>query len=54
MSETTREQIIHNAAMKVMAEAGVAIHNDRAVEILKDNGIRVENNVAYFTEEQVL
>nr|AHF23959.1 trimethylamine methyltransferase [uncultured bacterium Contig19] len=54
MSELTREQIIHNAAMKVMEEAGVAIHNDRAIEILQANGIRVEDRVAYFTEEQVL
>ena len=54
MSELTREQIIHNAAMKVMAEAGVGVHNDRAIEILKENGIRVEGRVAYFTEEQVL
>ena len=54
MSELIREQVIHNAAMKVMAEAGVAIHNDRAIEILKANGIRVEDRVAYFTEEQVM
>ena len=54
MAELTREQIIHKAAMKVMEEAGVGIHNDRALEILKENGIRVEGHVAYFTEEQVM
>ncbi|MBQ9067735.1 MAG: trimethylamine methyltransferase family protein [Eggerthellaceae bacterium] len=54
MSEKTREQIIHEAAMKVMEEAGVAIHNEKALQILADNGIRTEGSVAFFTEEQVM
>ncbi len=54
MSEKSREQIIHEAAMKVMAQAGVAIHNERALDVLRQNGIRVEGHVAYFTEDQVM
>ncbi len=50
----TREQLIHNAAMEIMAEVGVKIHNEKAAQILADNGIRVENSIAYFTEEQVM
>ena len=49
----SQEQLIHEAAMKIMETTGVAIVNEKAVEILKANGIRVEDNVAYFTEEQV-
>lgn len=50
----SREQMIHQAAMEIMQEVGVRIHNEKAVEILKSNGIRVEGNTAFFTEEQVM
>lgn len=50
----TREQMIHKAAMEIMAEVGVKIHNEKAVVIFKENGIRVEGDIAYFTEEQVM
>lgn len=49
----TREQKIHNAAMEILRDTGVAFHNDRAIEILKEHGIRVEGKIAYFTEDQV-
>ena len=48
-----REQIIHNAAMEILREIGVKIHNKKAVEIFKNNGIKVVDNTAYFTEEQI-
>ena len=38
----TREQMIHQAAMEIMAEVGVKIHNEKAIAIFKENGIRVE------------
>lgn len=50
----SREQMIHQAAMEIMREVGVRIHNEKAVEILKSNGIRIEGNTAFFTEEQVM
>lgn len=50
----SREQMIHDAAMKIMANVGVRIHNEKAIEIYKENGIRVDGNIAYFTEEQVM
>ena len=49
-----REQMIHDAAMEIMRDVGVNIHNAKAVEILKENGIKVEGKTAYFTEEQVM
>lgn len=51
----SKEQMIHEAAMELMQEVGVGVHNERAVGILKQNGIRVDDdNIAYFTEEQVM
>lgn len=50
----SREQMIHDAAMKIMAEVGIRFHNKKAVEILKQNGIKVEGDCAFFTEEQVM
>lgn len=50
----TREQMIHQAAMEIMQEVGIRIHNEKAIGILKENGIKVEGNIAYFTEEQVM
>ena len=50
----TREQMIHNAAMEILRDTGVAFHNEKSIGILKKNGIRVEDQVAYFTEEQVM
>lgn len=50
----TRAKLIHNAAMKIMGDIGVRIHNDKALEIFKANGIKTEGNTAFFTEEQVM
>ncbi|HCT92699.1 MAG TPA: trimethylamine methyltransferase [Lachnospiraceae bacterium] len=50
----SREQLIHDAAMEIMRDVGVKIYNGKAVQILKDHGIRVEGDTAYFTEEQVM
>ena len=50
----SREQMIHEATMKIMETIGVRIHNEKSIEIYKKNGIKVEGNIAYFTEEQVM
>lgn len=50
----TREQMIHNAAMEIMRDVGVRIHNEKAAAILKDHGIKMEGDTAFFTEEQVM
>ena len=54
MTEEKKIQMIHQATMEIMQDVGVRIHNERAIQIFKDNGIRVEGNIAYFTEEQVM
>lgn len=50
----SREQMIHAAAMEILRDVGVKFHNDEACEILVKNGIRVQDNIAYFTEEQLM
>lgn len=50
----TREQQIHNATMEILQEVGVKFYNPQAQAILQENGIRVENDTAFFTEEQVM
>ncbi len=47
-------QKIHEASMRIMSRTGVKFHHPDAVAILKENGIRMEGNIAFFTEEQVM
>ena len=42
---------IHEASMKILEKTGVKFHHPDAVKVLKDHGIRMEGNVAHFTEE---
>lgn len=54
MSTTiSTEQAIHNAAMKILSQIGVQIHNEEALQVYKDHGIRTEGNTVFFTEDQV-
>ena len=49
-----RLQKIHEASMRMLEKTGMKYHNPKAIEILKANGLRVEGNVAYFTEDQLM
>ncbi|MEG0875149.1 MAG: trimethylamine methyltransferase family protein [Clostridiales bacterium] len=51
---TEKLQKLHEASMAMLERTGMKFHHPEAIEILKENGIRVEENVAYFTEEQVM
>lgn len=50
----SREQMIHDAAMEIMAEVGIRINNEKAMEIFKKNGLKVEGEIVFFTEEEVM
>lgn len=41
MTMKSKEQMIHEAAMEILQDVGVVFHNDEAVRVLKENGIRV-------------
>lgn len=50
----SKEQLIHDAAMKILHEVGIKFHNEEARGILIAHGIRVEDDIAFFTEDQVM
>lgn len=50
----SREQMIHDAAMEILRDVGVKFHNEEARAILSRNGVRIEEDIAFFTEEQVM
>jgi trimethylamine--corrinoid protein Co-methyltransferase len=50
----SREQMIHDAAMEIMAEVGIRVNNVKAIEIFKKNGLRVEGEIVFFTEDEVM
>lgn len=45
---------IHQASVKILERTGMRFLHPDAVRILKENGIRVEGDRAYFTEEQLM
>ncbi|MBQ2764123.1 MAG: trimethylamine methyltransferase family protein [Firmicutes bacterium] len=47
-------QKIHEASMEMLEKVGMKFHHPEAVEILKAHGIRMEGNVAHFTEDQLM
>ena len=47
-------QKIHEATMRILEKTGVKFHHPDAVKVLQENGIRMEGDVAFFTEEQIM
>lgn len=45
---------IHEASMKILETTGMKFYHPDAIQILRENGIRVQGNVAYFTEAQIM
>lgn len=45
---------IHRGSMEILERTGMKFHHPDAVRVLKEHGIRVEGNVAYFTEKQIM
>ena len=45
---------IHKNTMRILEEIGIAFHSEEVLNLLRENGIRVEGNRAYFTEKQVM
>ncbi|WDP87838.1 MAG: trimethylamine methyltransferase family protein [Desulfobacter sp.] len=52
----TKEQIniIHNAAMRILKETGVAFKLAEAIDTFKAHGFKVDGDTVYFEESQVL
>lgn len=45
---------IHKASMEILEQCGVMFHHPQVLEAIKQNGVRVEGNKAFFTEQQVM
>ena len=45
---------IHRASMEIAEKTGVKYHSADAQDILRGHGIKVEDGVAYFTEDQLM
>lgn len=56
--EAARDQqiveLIHKNTLRILEEIGIAFLSDSALDLLRQNGVRVEGNRAYFTEKQVM
>ena len=53
---SVRENVkkIHDASMRILQETGMRFYHRDAIKVLKEQGIRVERDIAYFTEEQIM
>ena len=45
---------IHNAAMEILRDIGVAFHDPEALEIFKENGFKVDGKTIFFKEKQIM
>lgn len=45
---------IHSAAMEILEKTGIEFQLEKAVALFKRHGFRVDGNVVFFTEEQVM
>ena len=50
----SRERMIHDAAMEIMREVGIRVNNAKAIEIFKKNGLKVEGEIVFFTERELM
>ncbi len=53
MSQEKLQQI-HNGSMQILEKTGIRFHSEKALELLRKNGIRTEGDIAFFTEEQIM
>ncbi|MBQ9068953.1 MAG: trimethylamine methyltransferase family protein [Eggerthellaceae bacterium] len=53
MSDEDKKKV-HDASMKMLSEIGMHYEHPKALEIAASNGVRVEGETAYWTEEQVM
>jgi len=52
MGDTLRK--IHKASVKILQEIGIRLHHQGMLDLLKENGVRVEGQTAFFEEKQLM
>jgi len=45
---------IHNASVRILKEIGIRLHNQEVIDLLKQNGIRVDGQTVLFEEKQLM
>ncbi len=45
---------IHEASMQILEKTGMKFHHPKVIELLQQQGVRVYDQTAYFTREQIL
>lgn len=55
MQTLTQEQMtkIHDSAMDLLKNTGIAFNEEEAIEIFKSNGFKVDDKTVFFTEDQI-
>lgn len=46
--------LIHENTLRILDEIGIAFYSDSALNLLRENGVRIEGKRAYFTPDQVM
>lgn len=51
----TREilETVHTKAMDILATVGVSFHSQKAVDVFKKHGFKIDGNVVFFTEQEM-
>lgn len=44
---------IHRTSIRILEEIGIRLHHSDIIDLLKNNGVRVDGNTAFFTEKQI-
>ena len=51
MTDTLKK--IHQTSIRILEEIGIRLHHPDIVELIREKGIKVDGNTAYFTEKQI-
>ena len=54
MKDAQAVELIHENTLRILNEVGIAFYSESALELLRDNGVRIEGSRAYFTPDQVM
>lgn len=45
---------IHRASMEILSTVGMKFHSSQLLDIIREKGIRVEGDIAFFTEDEIM
>ena len=54
MKDAQAVELIHENTLRILEEVGIALYSESALALLRENGVRVEGDRAYFTPDQVM